>query len=588
MTQVQPDDCAGVFGTRVSGLPPATRPETHCEGGPLSWLDTPSRSQGIRFSSSDGWDLVSYAALAESTVRAARGLLGLGVRRGDVVALVQAPAPDFVAMLFGAWRIGATACLLPPPGAYQSSAQYADFLHHAFAASAPSLVVVDPRVERLVGTGSESAAPCRLVTATTVFDGAEASPELPPLPTSPERLALIQFTSGSNAPSKAVRVPVSALMANSRAIRRWLEWTEDDSVASWLPVYHDMGLIACLVTPVVARSDLWLMSPSHFIRDPTKYLHCFGIQGARLTAMPNFALDYIVRHVSPARLQECDFSDWRALVVGAEPIHPATLERFHALLGRFGFRRETLLPAYGLAEATLAATGVPLRVGWKSVQLSELRPRGLGERSIDAHLAATDAMTALVSCGPPLEGLRIAILNEAGDALAEGAIGEIFLAGDSICDGYAASDGGRTGDFSPRGLRTGDAGVLINGELYVVGRFGDSLKVRGRTLFAEDIERALRACDLGASVAAAALGLEGGEALVVVAIEEAEAHGIEATARVLQGCTEGARLQVMSVPAGTIPRTSSGKVKRGRLWRILADIRASEAANAPGSGDHGT
>ncbi len=579
MTPVQPNDCADAFEICDAERQSAAHPHTHCETGPLSWLETPSRSHGIRFLGSDGWDRVSYSVLAELTERAARGLLGIGVRPGDAVVLIQAPDPAFVAMLFGTWRIGATVCLLPPPSAYQSSTQYHNFLGHAFAACAPSLVVVDPRIERLVGTESASMAPCSVVTITDIFDGAEASPELPHLPTAPERLALIQFTSGSKAPSKAVRVPVSALMTNSRAIRRWLEWTEDDPVASWLPTYHDMGLIACLVTPIVARSDLWLMSPSHFVRDPAKYLYCFGVHGARLTAMPNFALDYIVRHVSPTQLRGCDFSEWRALVVGAEPIHPATLERFHALLRPFGFRQETLLPAYGLAEATLAATGVPLRVGWKSAQLSELRTGCSGDGAIDAHVAATDVTTALVSCGPPLEGMSIAILDEAGDALPEGAIGEIFLAGDSICDGYAEPDGKRTRDFSPLGLRTGDAGVLIRGELYVVGRFGDSLKVRGRNLFAEDVERALRAFDLGMSVAAAALGLEGGEALVVVAVEEAEAHEIEAIARSLQGCTEGTRLQVMSVPAGTIPRTSSGKVKRGLLWRILADIRASHAAN---------
>ncbi|MFZ5638812.1 MAG: AMP-binding protein [Pseudomonadota bacterium] len=585
MTPVQPD-CAETVGDRDPERLPATRTETRSEAGPLSWLEMPSRSRGIRFSSADGWNQTSYAALADLTERAAHGLLGLDVRPGDVVILIQAHEPAFVAMLFGAWRIGATACLLPPPGAYQSSDQYADFLRHAFSACAPSLVVVDPRVEHLVGVETASGVRCRLVNIAAVLDGAMAPSELPPLPTAPERLALIQFTSGSNAAGKAVRIPVSALMANSRAIRRWLEWTEQDPVASWLPLYHDMGLIACLVTPVVARSDLWLMNPSHFIRDPAKYLHCFGTHGARLTAMPNFALDYIVRHVSPAQLQGCDFSEWRALVVGAEPIHPPTLERFHALLGPFGFRREALLPAYGLAEATLAATGVPLREGWKAVRLSDLRAGIIDEPTHGSHVAATDAATALVSCGPPLEGLKIAILDDAGDALPEGAIGEIFLTGESICEGYAEPVRTRTGTFSPRGLRTGDAGALIRGELYVVGRFGDSLKVRGRTLFAEDIERALRACDLGTTVAAAALGLEGGEPLVVVAVEEADASRIEATMRGLQGRTEGARLHVTSVPAGTIPRTSSGKVKRGRLWRILADIRASDAVNASGSGDH--
>jgi acyl-CoA synthetase (AMP-forming)/AMP-acid ligase II len=588
MTRPQPDDCADAFESRDTERNPATRPEANCEIGPLSWLETPSRSHGIHFSNADGWDHVTYTTLADSTERAAHGLLGLDVRPGNVVVLIQAPDPAFVAMLFGVWRIGATACLLPPPGAYQSSTQYADFLRHAFAACAPSLVVVDSRVECLVRAELGSGTQCRLVTVAAAFDGVMASSELPPLPTDPERLALIQFTSGSNAPSKAVRVPVSALMTNSRAIQRWLEWTEDDPVASWLPVYHDMGLIACLVTPVVARSDLWLMSPSHFIRDPAKYLRCFGIHGARLTAMPNFALDYIARHVSPFQLEGCDFSEWRALVVGAEPIHPATLERFHARLEPYGFRRETLLPAYGLAEATLAATGVPLREGWKAVLLSDLRTDIIGEAPTGIHVAATDTGTALVCCGPPLEGLQVAILDEAGDALPEGAIGEIFLSGESICDGYAETGGTRTGTFSPKGLRTGDAGALIRGELYVVGRFGDSLKVRGRTLFAEDIERALQACDLGAAVAAATLGLEGGEPLVVVAVEEAKGSRIEATARGLQGKTEGVRLHVMSVPAGTIPRTSSGKVKRNRLWRILGDIRASDAANASGSGDHST
>ncbi|HKT00927.1 MAG TPA: AMP-binding protein [Rugosimonospora sp.] len=482
--------------------------------GVLSWLDAPANGRGIRFAQPDGsWELWPYERLAALAFRYAYGLRAAGVRRGDGVALVGHSGPDFVAALFGALRAGAVATPIAPPMRFRDAAGYADQLRTILATARPVL---------LLARTQDAFAPDL---GTPVVRYGEL-PEGPAHPMAPGEIALCQFTSGTTGRVRGVRVPYRALAANLDAIRRWLAMTPADPTASWLPVHHDMGLIGCLLAPVTTGTDLWLMPPEEFVRRPARYLACFGRDGARLTAMPGFGLEHIARRVRDEDLAGMDFSAWRAVIVGAERLVPEALHRFHARCAPYGLARRAIAPAYGLAEATLAVTGSPL----------------------DEEPAVHDGV---VGCGRPLSGVDIAVLDEYGRPT--GGVGEIAVGGASVPAGT---------------IRTGDAGFLRDGQLYVLGRYGDSLKVRGTTVFAEDLD-ALVATQTGVSTGriACLLGVDAGTDTAVLVTERVPGEARQRAGTLLRSRLPGARVDVADLPVGAVPRTSSGKPKRRALWQ---------------------
>lgn len=528
----------------------------------LEWSYEPSATRGIHFACpGDQWDFWSYEQLANLAIRVATGLTAVGVKRGDVVGLILPSSPEFVAALFGTMLAGAIVSPLPPAMVFQDPQEYACYVARLLAIARPRVVITDrkPHIS-LTGVTQSS--------ATFDLDTLSGKAGDFPVPlTRPSDLALLQFTSGSSGRNKAVCVPFCALEANVAAIRSWLEWTADDPFVSWLPLHHDMGLVGALICSTVSRSDLWLLQPGHFIRDPVRYLRCFGERGARLTVTASFGVNYIVRHVRPEALQGMNFAEWRGVVIGAERIDGRALDDLYKLLAPRGFQRSGFLPAYGMAESTLAVTGVPLREGWTEISVSpdSLLPGNPVRPSEDGSIAHT-----VVGCGVPLRGLQISIAGETGEALPEGHIGEILVQGTSVATGYSAGGVAAShAQFANGTLRTGDAGFLLDSQLFVLGRLGDSLKVRGRIVFGEDLEAA--ACRLGLprERVAAVLGVHAGLPTAVIVIEKV-AQWPFALAGTFRRLAEGATIMLAEVPRGTIPRTTSGKVKRRELWRSFA------------------
>lgn len=547
--------CAGPqssapFALLRSDMPAAVSPI-------LAWLRDPSAERGIHFARQDGgWSFRGYDELAELAWSAAAGLGREGVRRGDVVSLVGRSGPELVAAFFGALLAGAVPSLAAPPIAFQDLAGYRAHTAGVLRTARPALVVADAEFVDELGRLAEGVA--RVTGFGALFGGEGA-------PAEPGGGALLQFTSGSSGVARAVRVPLAALEANVAAIGRWLGWTPDSPFASWLPLHHDMGLVGGLISPVVNRADLWLLQPEHFIRDPMRYLRCLG-GGAQLTATPNFGLDLVARRVSPAALEGLDFSAVRGIVIGAERIDPATLERFHALLAPFGLRREALLPAYGLAEATLAVSGVPRGAGWSSVALD---PASLAPGH--AVRPAEGEASVVVGCGTPLDGVSVVIVDEESAVLGEGRVGEIVVRGDSLAAGYVGDDAVSLTTLSGGELRTGDAGFLLDGQLFVLGRRGDSLKVRGRVVFSEELEAALAGAGAARPRIAVLLGVHEGAATVVVVTEEAAPRWRGAAEELLQRMAGGAGVVFVRAPGGVLPRTSSGKPRRRALWNSFVE-----------------
>jgi acyl-CoA synthetase (AMP-forming)/AMP-acid ligase II len=550
----------GVWSAMMHGVSVAIQSPT--ARAALAWLDHPAVDRGIGFATTEGWEHWSWAQLADAARRVATGLAEAGAQPGSAVALVEHTSPLFVAGLYGAMLAGTTPVPLAPPQLFQPAGHYVVQLGRQLTAVRPAHVVHGPELGDAVAPAAASVGARALA-----IEALAASPPASPLAVRPADLALIQLSSGTTGAARAVCVPHAALDANIATIRAWLALKPQDTTASWLPLHHDMGLVGCLLVPAAVGAGLLVLQTRQFVRDPLRYLRCFHDDGAQLGAIPAFALDHVVRRVAPAALAGLDLGGCRAIVVGAERIAPAALERCETLLAGAGLRAGTLLPAYGLAEATLAVTGLALGARWRSV-----------------HAGAPGAR--VVGCGRPLAGVSIDIARGSSARRVDERIGEIVVAADSVADGYRGARPDAPAFASERILRTGDAGFLDDGELFVLGRLGDGMKVRGRYVFAEDLEVALSECGIPLRRVAALLGHDTGGPTAVAVIENAGDNSLRQATDVLRRHAEHARIVVVDAPSGTIRRTTSGKARRRELWsafveqRLAGDIRIHEPACA--------
>ncbi|HEX4223026.1 MAG TPA: AMP-binding protein, partial [Pseudonocardiaceae bacterium] len=517
----------------------------------LDWLEDAPTERGLYYAAqNDSWDYTSYADLSRLTLRTARALRAAGVGRGDVVVIVQRSSPDFVAGFFGAIAAGATPCSIPPPFAFQKVGEYDRHTRHLFDTAQPAVVVCDEEWLAPVGAITGALGLRDPIAFPDLVDGVE--PASAPYPAA--EFALLQFTSGSSGSSRGVQVTNAALRANVTAMRRWLQWKPEYPGIAWLPVHHDMGLIGCMMNIVTTGCDGYLMQPEDFIRSPLRYLRCISDNKVGLAAMPNFGLAYILRRVRPAELAELRFDSMRSMILGAERIDPQVLEAFEELLGPHGFDRRALLPAYGGAEATLAATGLPLTEGWSSAS-----PEGGDEARI-------------VGCGRPLEGVSITVVDDDGQAVADRVVGEVVVTGTSVASGYIGDPGSASGTALSAGLlRTGDAGFLHEGQLFVLGRLGDGLKVRGKMVFAESLEAQLHSLGIPERRVAVLLGNLDGRPTGVAVLEKPAPDWELLAHKVLSEALADATLLLAQVPRGGLAVTSSGKPRRRVMWKALGD-----------------
>ncbi|MFG2603309.1 AMP-binding protein [Streptomyces sp. NPDC048514] len=554
----------------------------------LTWLEAPSTRTGVNFGSREGgWRRYSYAELARLSRRAAHALTDAGVRRDDVVALVLPSSPAFLAAYFGVLLAGATpAPLAPPVTGAPTAVGYDDRMSALLTAARPRAVITDR------DPGQVLPADIPVLRSASLLDPAHERDTGPGR--APATRGLVQFTSGSGGRARGVALDAAALAGHVSTIRDWLRAGPGTVWASWLPVHHDMGLVGCLLGAVLAQDELWLLPPEAFVRQPLEYLRCFGLRGASISATPAFGLDHILRKVRPEDLTGLDFSGWQSLVVGAERIPPATLRDFHALLGLHGLRRGALLPAYGLAEASLAVTGLRHGQQWTE------------EKSV-------------VGCGVPLPGTTVRIVDDDGRDLPDRTVGEIAVRGPQLALGHLGGDD-RDTRIAGGELRTGDAGFLADGQLFVHGRIGDGLKVRGQWVFAEDVEQILGRAGLLPPRAVVVLGEDATGPVAALVAEDGTGTGTgagtgagtragtgagtgtgiststgagtgagtgtgtgagrpgaatdDAVRRVLRRAVPGADALVLEVARSALPRTPSGKPRRRTIWHTLVENAA--------------
>jgi fatty-acyl-CoA synthase len=560
------------------------------------WVSRARTDRGIYFADDhDGWQLYDYSDLARRSRRIAYRLQDSGVGKNSVVCLIQPSGPSFVAALFGTWLAGATVCPLAPPTLFDVEADYSARVSRLLASADPSAVItagpIADQVRRALHKAGFSGHPVVLDSAVADDDNANEIGTAHNVVPQNRDVALLQFTSGSTGTPRGVRVSEANLTANIMMIRDWLKW-DQQGCASWLPLHHDMGLIGCLITPVMSQTDLWLLRPDQFVRNPVRWLACFGDGRATLTAAPSFSFAYTTRKVPNSAVHGMDFSGWRAAVVGAEPIDVRSLSGFSTLLRPVGFNPEVFRPSYGLAEATLAVSGLDMnntpllvRPRWSALRFGE--PVSItSSRRFGTGPEHEQTADWLVGCGCPLLGQQVSIIDAQGKRLPNGNLGEIAVSGPTVADGYydAATSGSTC--FENGLLRSGDAGFLFEGQLFVLGRIGDSLKVRGRSIFVEDLEAKLcAAAGLSRSRFVVMSGGWTATGTVVLLANCRPGKWVRDALRILRTQT-GPDLTIHVIVGGPelIHRSTSGKPRRRYMWE---ELRAGRLGGIVVASDYG-
>jgi acyl-CoA synthetase (AMP-forming)/AMP-acid ligase II len=389
---------------------------------------------------------------------------------------------------------------------------------------------------------------------------------------------LLQYTSGSSGTPKAVQVSAENLDMNTQAMLRVLDLRADDAMVSWLPHYHDMGLIGSLMTPIRIGAGIQLLKPAHFVRSPRRWLECLGRDGGTHTLSPSFGFSYAARRMTPADLDGLDFSKWRVAFVAAERTDVVGVGKFTSFALPQHFSPDALLVAYGMAEATLVVSGTAPRERVPVVRLAQTALHDdeavdVVERAFlgDSGLHEGNWVTA---CGRPIESTEVQIVDDNGFLLPDGRHGQIKVRGAGVTDGYRGSPHANTStSFDGDTLNTGDTGFILDGQLYVVGRTGDSMKVRGVKLFAEDLDIKIgESTGLNPGRYVALMGTAGGTDVVCAIVETDEVDWLESLRAAFSATvSEDIVVALFRGDKGCIERTSSGKPRRRVLWRHLLD-----------------
>ncbi|MDH6134185.1 fatty-acyl-CoA synthase [Kitasatospora sp. MAA4] len=512
---------------------------------------------------------------------------GRPVRRAG---LLMANGEPWVRGLLALLRLDAAAVPLALPVAFGGVEAYAEHIRRISEDASLDAILVDGSVGHRILNRIRLVVP-----GLRIIDIAEPPAdhaELPPTGLGGDTPAVIQYTSGSTSAPKGVVLGHAAVSAGLDAIASGTEWSPEDHLGLWLPLFHDMGLFT-LLNALRRGSRVHLWQPGDFVRRPLRWLAAFAEAGATAAPAPNFFYDHLTAAAAAEGLPDgLDLSRWRLAGNGSEPVQLRSLHAFQAAFGPAGLRPQVVQPQYGLAEATLiVSTGRPF-AQYRSIDVDRL------ELTPGAHVTPLPAdhpqARSVVSCGTPVDGVRVRIAHpdRPGQPLPAGTVGEVQISGPSVTSGYLGLAPEQQ-PFSPDGwLRTGDIGFQLDGELYVVGRIKAMAIVHGHNYYAEDVEDIVRNTP-GVDrrhCAAFAWGSDGDERMVVLwetKLDPGQAAEVSQEIRTrLAGRLGLGSADVCPVAPSSIPFTSSGKVKRSAaalLYREPATTAASLANSSKGT-----
>jgi fatty-acyl-CoA synthase len=516
----------------------------------------------ITFLSGQQVERVPWAQLHDEARSMAATLQARGVGPGIHVGLLGPTTRALVTAIQAVWQSGGTLVVLPLPMRLGSIEEFVAQTRTRVRAADVALLVVDGDLAGFLGEPEADDPP--VVILQDLAGEPRGMPYERPADDA-KRLAVLQFTSGSTADPKGVMLPHETICHNLDALAIAAELDVDtDVIVSWLPLYHDMGLIGTLTLPMLTGTDLVLAAPQDFLAGPARWMEWMSEFGGTATAGPNFSYALAARALR--RLDGLDLSRWRIALNGAEPVDPATVGAFVEAGARHGLARGAVFPAFGMAE--LAIAGAFPTPG-----------RGLVSDAVDLRVLETDRYAAPVDpgaagarafalLGQPVDGLEFRIADPAtGDVMVEREVGELLIRGTSVTPGYYRRPEVTAAAIRDGWLHTGDLAYLLGGELVVCGRIKDVIIVGGRNVFPEDIERAAAGVDgvrAGNVIAFGVEGRKGREALVVVAEAKDADMGVIRTevARRVADTIGLPPQEVVLVAPGTLPKTSSGKLQR--------------------------
>ena len=535
----------------------------------------------------------SWAAIAGQSARVASGLAEIGVRPGERVGLIFPTTAEFFDAFFGTLLAGAVPVPLYPPVRLGRLAEYHQRTAAMLHAAGAELLLAEGRVLALLG---ETLAAAKLPLGGRTLAELPRKGELAREGDSAD-LALVQFSSGTTVEPKPVALTQAAVLAQVRALNAlWPapaghRGPDPITGVSWLPLYHDMGLIGCVFPALERPSVLTLVPPEAFVARPALWLRALGRHGGTISPAPNFAYALATERIRDEEMAGIDLSAWRFALCGAETVVPEVLRAFAARFARWGFRAEALKPVYGLSEAALAVTFADLE---RPYTVGAFDRQALGERgeALEIRQPAPTAPLEIVSVGRPLAGFRLELRDERGATVGENRVGRLFVAGPSLMRGYLDQPVATAAALRDGWLDTGDLGFLHRGELYLTGRAKEILLVRGRNYAPADLELAVAELpDVRRGCVAAASHLPPGRDTEAVVLFVEHAKGVpparfaalRARAREAVLARVGLAVDAVEVLApGTLPRTSSGKIRRGEaMRRHLAGRLTPPAASGP-------
>jgi 1-acyl-sn-glycerol-3-phosphate acyltransferase len=510
---------------------------------------------------------IRYGDLWHRAAAVAIGLQARGLEAGDRVALMLRTEEAFFAAFFGALLAGGIAVPIYPPFRRDRLEEYAHRQAGILRNAEARWLLTFPEA-RPVASLLRARAPSLRSLATVD----EMAKEAVPTPASRRRAsdpALIQYTSGSTGDPKGVLLTHANVLANIRAIGEAIAIGPEDVGVSWLPLYHDMGLIGSWLAALYFGIPIAILSPVAFLARPARWLRTLAAHRGTLSPAPNFAFDLCVRKIADDELQGLDVSSWRLAFNGSEPVSPETIERFSRRFGPYGFRAEAMCPVYGLAEAAVALT-VPSP--GRSPRVDRIR-REPFERAGQAlpTPAGDPSPLRFVACGHPLPGHEVRIVDPAGRPVEDRVEGRIEFRGPSVTGGYFRNPEATRAAVHEGWMDSGDLGYWADGDLFVTGRQKDLIIKAGRNLYPQEVEELAGAvpgirkgCVVAFGVADPAIGTE--RLVVVAESRETEADTRERLrAAVVDRLATALGLPpdtVVIAAPGTVPKTSSGKVRR--------------------------
>lgn len=524
-----------------------------------------------------------FKELQVDAMAAARRLIGFGVKPGDRIALIADTEPQFCALFFGAICAGAWPVPLPLPTSFGGKDSYIDQIGVQLDSCDPAILLYPDEIEELAAAAGQS----RKIPVFGWDKFAEndiPDCELPQAKSSD--IAYLQYSSGSTRFPHGVAVSHKALLHNVGSHSYGMNVGDDDRCVSWLPFYHDMGLVGCFISMVCNQVSTDYLKTSDFARRPLSWLDLISRnKGTSCSFSPTFGYEICARRIgSQSNVAErFDLSRWRLAGNGADMIRPDVMQRFTDAFAPAKFDAKAFLPSYGLAEATLAVTIMPPGEGMEVELVEETELSG--EKQADG--SRPKRYRAIVNCGKPVRDTLLEIREEDGSLLPEKAVGKVWMQSPSLMECYYRDQEATDACLIDGWLDTGDMGYLSDGYLYIVGRAKDMIIINGKNHWPQDIEWAVEQLPgfKAGDIAAFAITTPGGDETPAVLVQcrtsdEIERHRLRDEIREKVRAITGMNCVIELVPPRTLPRTSSGKLSRAKARNLYlsGDIQPYDIA----------